>query len=143
MEQEHMIIIALLVVALYFLMMRKPCACPAPGQGFGLERFEGPSVVEGGAWIRNRSPISASKGGKLGLLTYKGDTGYNPNYRIRTDPDPTQGVGTLNHIQNRNHNMYQSQHVKHHLKADHRGKMMQNMMGRQDPLACPGGESIC
>jgi hypothetical protein len=25
--------------------------------------------------------------------------------------------------------MYQSQYVKHHLKADHRGKMMRNMMG--------------
>ena len=119
MEQEHMIIIALLVVALYFLMMRKPCACPSPSQGFNIERFresagQGEGIVAGGSgtiarplWIRKRQ-----------------------------DEDLYKNI--QNRIQNRNHNMYQSQYVKHHLKADHRGKMLRNMMGGcgDDPANC-------
>jgi hypothetical protein len=53
----------------------------------------------------------------------------------RTDEVPAGLEFISKHIQNRNHNMYQSQYVKHHLKADHRGKMMRNMM--------EGGGSNC
>jgi hypothetical protein len=120
MEQEHMIIIALLVVALYFLMMRKPCACPRVGQGFGLEKFEQLPEV---ARIRNR----------IGNALPNTDTAFGSWIRNRVgDYDAIS-----NRVQNRNHNMYQSQYVKHHLKADHRGKMMRNMMGRSDCALYP------
>ena len=114
MEQEHMIIIALLVVALYFLMMRKPCACPIrPSQGFS-ERFATDATLPFAAHIRNR----------IGYIP-NADT---PISHIRTRrQDDNQGFG-LQHVQSRNHNMYQSQYVRHHLKADHRGKMMRNMI---------------
>lgn len=123
MEQEHMIIIALLVVALYFLMMRKPCACPRVGQGFGLEKFEPPYLPNArietvdGDLVNRPSPISWIRNRREDL--YKG----------------------LHNVQSRNHNMYHSQYVRHHLKADHRGKMMRNMMGRQldDKGAGPDG----
>ena len=119
MEQEHMIIIALLVVALYFLMMRKPCACPIrPSQGFS-ERFATDATLPFAAHIRNR-------------IGYLPNDPNSPIARIRSRREtiPTgldenvQGF----HVRNRNHNMYQSQYVRHHLKADHRGKMMRNMI---------------
>ncbi len=134
MEQEHMIIIALLVVALYFLMMRKACACPRVGQGFGIERFDdigtSSQPIIGAGWIRNRA-VS-------GLVTDTTPSPTNPNW-IRKRVGDYDAIS--NRVQNRNHNMYQSQHVKHHLKADHRGKMMRNMMGRQldDKGAGPDG----
>jgi len=118
MEQEHMIIIALLVVALYFLMMRKPCACPRVGQGFGLEKFR----------FRDAAQNAEINATPMGLPDAR-------QLRIRTEG--SGGQGFLQHVQNRNHNMYQSQHVKHHLKADHRGKMMRNMMGRSDCALYP------
>jgi hypothetical protein len=127
MEQEHMIIIALLVVALYFLMMRKPCACPIrPSQGFS-ERFENVGTeqvpVIGAGWIRKRED-----GGSIGLVNKE-----TPISHIRTRrQDDNQGFG-LQHVQSRNHNMYQSQYVRHHLKADHRGKMMNSMMRGEGP----------
>jgi hypothetical protein len=116
MEQEHMIIIALLVVALYFLMMRKPCVCPIrPSQGFS-ERFATDATLPFAAHIRNR-------------IGYTPNNPESPIARIRNRrQDDHQGFG-LNHVRNRNHNMYQSQYVRHHLKADHRGKMMNSMMG--------------
>ncbi len=125
MEQEHMIIIALLVVALYFLMMRKACACAAPSQGFGLEKFEQLPEV---AHIRNR----------IGNALPNTDTAF----WIRNREEGGQGFNiNKGHVQSRNHNMYHSQYVRHHLKADHRGKMMRNMMGRQldDKGAGPDG----
>jgi len=123
-----MIIIALLVVALYFLMNRKPCNCPMsasrPGQGFNLERFENVGTsdvpVIGAGWIRNRR----ENGGSLGLVNKDSPTSW-----IRTEGVPQGLEFAAARVQSRNHNMYQSQYVKHHLKADHRGKMMQNMMG--------------
>lgn len=123
MEQEHMIIIALLVIALYFLMMRKPCACPIrPSQGFS-ERFENVGTeqvpVIGAGWIRKRED-----GGSSGLVNKKTPISH---IRNREEHDRPQGFG-LEYVRNRNHNMYQSQYVRHHLKADHRGKMMNSMM---------------
>ena len=135
MEQEHMIIIALLVVALYFLMMRKPCACPIrPSQGFA-ERFENVGTeqvpVIGAAWIRKRED-----GGSLGVVNSPDSPISSLNYiRNRRETIPAgldenvQGF----HVRNRNHNMYQSQYVRHHLKADHRGKMMNSMMRGEGP----------
>jgi len=112
-----MIIIALLVVALYFLMMRKPCACPRVGQGFGLEKFRFRDAAQNEEI--NKTPMGLPDAQQL---------------RIRTDG---QGFNIDQRLQNRNHNMYQSQYVKHHLKADHRGKMMRNMMGRSDCALYP------
>ena len=118
MEQEHMIIIALLVVALYFLMNRKSCDCAKPCQGFNIEKFSADErALQGGnpnAWIRKRA----------------GDYDFISN-------DPTFNK----RVQSRNHNMYHSQYVKHHLKADHRGKMMRNMMGESDDPANSAGTS--
>jgi hypothetical protein len=117
MEQEHMIIIALLVVALYFLMMRKPCVCPIrPSQGFGLEKFRFRDAAQ-------NEEISATP---MGLPNAQ-------QLRIRSRrQDDLQGFG-LQHVSNRNHNMYQSQYVRHHLKADHRGKMMNSMIRGEGP----------
>ncbi len=128
MEQEHMIIIALLVVALYFLMMRKPCACPIrPSQGFS-ERFEKVGTVQvpvfGAGWIRKRED-----GGAIGLVNKESPTSHIRSRR----QDVNQGFGSLQHVRNRNHNMYQSQYVRHHLKADHRGKMMNSMIRGEGP----------
>jgi hypothetical protein len=133
MEQEHMIIIALLVVALYFLMMRKPCACPIrPSQGFS-ERFENVGTeqvpVIGAGWIRNRRQ---DESGTIGIVNKESPTSH---IRTRRETIPTgldenvQGF----HVRNRNHNMYQSQYVRHHLKADHRGKMMNSMIRGEGP----------
>ena len=129
MEQEHMIIIALLVVALYFLMMRKPCACPIrPSQGFS-ERFENVGTEQdpiiGAGWNRNRRQ---DESGTIGLVNKESPTSHIRSRR----QDDNQGFG-LQHVRNRNHNMYQSQYVRHHLKADHRGKMMNSMMGGEGP----------
>lgn len=126
MEQEHMIIIALLVVALYFLMMRKPCACATEGfENVGTAQDQ----IIGAGWIRNRR----EDGGVIGLVN-------SPNaLRIRNRVDE-QGFG-LQRLNNRNHNMYHSQYVRHHLKADHRGKMMNSMMrgdGCTGPDCAPG-----
>lgn len=112
MEQEHMIIIALLVIALYFLMMRKSCNCPMP-------RLQGFDMREG--FQSNTEEVNAA-------LESAG--GYLPTAWIRSRrQDDCKLSGTCaGHIRNRNHNMYQSQYVKHHLKADHRAKMMNSMM---------------
>jgi len=131
MEQEHIIIIALLVVALYFLMMRKPCACPIrPSQGFA-ERFdqtEGAFGPFGPTQNRIRTNTEQAlddqiKAKTMGLI----------DARIRSRSQDGQGFGSLQHVRNRNHNMYQSQYVRHHLKADHRGKMMNSMMRGEGP----------
>ena len=116
MEQEHMIIIALLVIALYFLMMRKSCNCPMPRlQGFDMrEGFES-----------NTKGINEALDSAGGYLPTASSTWI----RSRRQDDCKLSGTCAGHIRNRNHNMYQSQYVKHHLKADHRGKMMQNMMG--------------
>jgi hypothetical protein len=119
MEQEHMIIIALLVVALYFLMMRKPCVCPIrPSQGFGLEKFRFRDAAQDKEI--NETPMGLPDARPLGA-----------HIRSRRQDDG-QGFG-LNHVRNRNHNMYQSQYVRHHLKADHRGKMMNSMIRGEGP----------
>lgn len=139
MEQEHMIIIALLVVALYFLMMRKPCVCPIRlSQGFS-ERFENVGTeqvpVIGAGWIRKRED-----GGSIGLVNKESPTSHIRNREENDRP----GFQSLQHVRNRNHNMYQSQYVRHHLKADHRGKMMRNMINGGDLEGqCQPGESIC
>jgi len=123
-----MIIIALLVVALYFLMMRKPCACPIrPSQGFS-ERFENVGTeqvpVIGAGWIRKRED-----GGSFGLVNKETTISHIRNRRQTDLP----GLQSLQHVRNRNHNMYQSQYVRHHLKADHRGKMMNSMIRGEGP----------
>ena len=119
MEQEHMIIIALLVIALYFLMMRKSCNCPMPRlQGFDMrEGFE-----------NNTEEINTALESASGYLPTAptASTGW---IRSRRQDDCKLSGTCAGHIRNRNHNMYQSQYVKHHLKADHRAKMMRNMMG--------------
>jgi hypothetical protein len=98
-------------------MMRKPCACPRVGQGFGIEKFEEPMTA---AHIRNR----------IGLGAVNTDTAFGSWIRNRREEQCLPGNPLCaGRIQNRNHNMYQSQYVRHHLKADHRGKMMRNMMG--------------
>jgi len=114
-----MIIIALLVIALYFLMMRKSCNCPMPRlQGFDMrEGFE-----------NNTEEINNALESASGYLPTAptGSTGW---IRSRRQDDCKLSGTCAGHIRNRNHNMYQSQYVKHHLKADHRAKMMRNMMG--------------
>lgn len=131
MEQEHMIIIALLVIALYFLMMRKPCACPIrPSQGFSERYADLENALVGRIRTRSNdaSPLEdAAKGGANNILN-------SPNaFHIRSRSQDGQGFGSLQHVQSRNHNMYQSQYVRHHLKADHRGKMMNSMMRGEGP----------
>jgi|LakMenE01Jun11ns_1017448.scaffolds.fasta_scaffold9867633_2 hypothetical protein len=120
MEQEHMIIIALLVVALYFLMNRKSCDCVKPCQGFNIEKFEPPYLPN--ARIETAPEDLVNRPSPISWI------------RNRREVDDYRG---LHNVQSRNHNMYHSQYVRHHLKADHRGKMMRNMMGTESPQASP------
>ncbi len=118
-----MIIIALLVVALYFLMIRKPCVCPiSPSQGFS-ERFATDENIQFGAHIRNRIGLGVANDPNSPISSFK----YIRSRRETIPPGLNENVQGL-HVRNRNHNMYQSQYVRHHLKADHRGKMMRNMI---------------
>jgi len=128
METEHKIIVALLVVIIYMLSTSKTCTCGV-SQGTTQGFTEGFEDIMTGAWIRKRG--DAEQGGSLGLVTNTTETGMNPNAWIRNRQDE-QGFG-LQRVQNRHHNMYQSQLVKHHLKKDHRNKMMRNMMGESGP----------
>ena len=140
MEQEHMIIIALLVVALYFLMMRKPCACPIrPSQGFSERYADLENALVGRIRTRSNdaSPLEdAAQGGKLGVLNSPDSPISSLNYirnRRETIPKGLDENKQGFHVRNRNHNMYQSQYVRHHLKADHRGKMMNSMIRGEGP----------
>ena len=127
MEQEHMIIIALLVVALYFLMMRKPCACPIrPSQGFA-ERFATDATLPFGGRIRNRIGLGVENDPESPISSL-----YIRNRRETIPAGLDENVQGF-HVRNRNHNMYQSQYVRHHLKADHRGKMMNSMIRGEGP----------
>jgi hypothetical protein len=105
-------------------MMRKPCACPIrPSQGFS-ERFATDATPQFAAHIRNRI-------GNALLNDPNSAISYIRSRRETIPPGLDENKQGL-HVRNRNHNMYQSQYVRHHLKADHRGKMMNSMMGRSD-----------
>jgi hypothetical protein len=110
MEQEHFIIIALLCVVIYMLLNNESCGCNK------LEGFE--QDIVSGAHIRSRR-----EGGALGLVN--ADT---PISHIRSRRNEEGQGFNLQRI-NVNNNMNQSQFVRHHLKMDHRSKMMQNMAG--------------
>jgi hypothetical protein len=113
MEQEHFIIIALLCVVVYMLSTRQPCGCVVEG-------FEKDMITAG--HIRSR------REGGLGLVNADTPISY-----IRNREDTGQGFNLGNQRINVNNNMNQSQFVKHHLKMDHRSKMLKNMAGCEGP----------
>lgn len=135
MENEHIIIVALLLVILLVHLNRKPsCSCQRPDlQGFLPERIrnreDGQNIVTAGH-IRNRE-----NGGALGLV----NADNTPISHIRKRECSGQGFCVDNQrIQNRNHNMYHSQFVRHHLKKDHRQQMLQNFEGGCEGPDCAG-----
>ena len=101
MEQEHMIIVGLLVViaVLSYYTFKECESCKkSTAEGFGLDL-----PIDASAHIRMRE-----------------------GYGI---PGDANEAATAAHIRNNMNNSFQqSSHVTHHLRRDHRNKMMRNMM---------------
>jgi hypothetical protein len=122
MEQEHMIIVGLLVViaVLSYYTFKECESCKkANTEGFGLDL-----PIDASAHIRMREgygiPGDANEAATAAHIRMREGFGI---------PGDANEAATAAHIRNNMNNSYQhSSHVTHHLRRDHRNKMMRNMM---------------
>lgn len=139
MENEHIIIIALLLVILLVHLNRSRPSCPCGRsqlQGFLPEhirkREDGPQNIITAGHIRSRQ--QDENPGALGIVNKE-----SPVSHIRKRECSGQGFCIDNQrIQNKDHSMYHSQFIRHHLKNDHRQKMLQNLVGGCEGPDCAG-----
>ena len=123
MENEHMIIIGLLVViAILSYYTFKECeACKkANSEGFSLCQ----GCADTAARIRMKEgygiPGDANEAATAAYIRMKEGFGI---------PGDANEAATAAHIRNNpNHSVQHSSHITHHLRRDHRNKMMRNMM---------------
>ena len=133
MEKEHVTIIVLLVIIVLVSLKRKPSDQVSAGEAPESESQERrPGQYITAAHIRNREdiPTAAHIRNRIGLGA-PNKPGLTSYIRHReTDNQPAQGFYLGNQqIQNRNHSMYHSQFIRHHLKNDHRREMFASMDG--------------
>jgi len=134
MENEHVIIIALLLVIFLVNLNRKsPSPCDRPElQGFLPDHIRSREDIPTAAHIRSRIGLAVPNtpqafGTPQALEPQQAVVSQRIRHR-ETDERPGQGFN-LQRVQNRDHNMYHSQFVRHHLKNDHRQQMLQNLEG--------------